>query len=167
MILKEVGQLTASRPNLSNVGFQLNQFLLHGLELFVAQIVELGGIRFVVAENLRLPYRRWKDRPIRRFFPCTSDPTEPTKNPAAEDTRSRTRRCPSQQRSRYRSRTTGASDRPPGSLGPVAYLVPGRPPDPGRGLRVGGIARAHGHLFATTVAFPFACKRSEMPYRRP
>ena len=52
VILKEVGQLTSGGPHLADVRFQFQQLLLDRVELFVSEIVELGGIGLVEAENL-------------------------------------------------------------------------------------------------------------------
>ena len=53
MILEKIRQLSAGGPDLSNVGFQLDQFFLDGRELLIGQIVELRWVGFVVIENLR------------------------------------------------------------------------------------------------------------------
>ena len=52
MILKEVRQLAAGGPNLSNVGFQFDQFLFDGFELLVCEVVKMGRVRLVVTKNL-------------------------------------------------------------------------------------------------------------------
>src|ERR1041384_7047673 len=53
MILKKIGELSARGPDFSNVGFQLDQFFLHGSQLLIGQVVEVRGVGLVVAENLR------------------------------------------------------------------------------------------------------------------
>jgi hypothetical protein len=53
MVLKEIRQLAAGRPHLSDVGLELNQFLLDGSEFIVRQIVEMRRVGLVVAQNLR------------------------------------------------------------------------------------------------------------------
>ncbi len=53
VILEKVGQLSAGRPHLSDVGLQFQQLFLDGIELFVGEVVQLRGIGFVVAQNLR------------------------------------------------------------------------------------------------------------------
>ena len=53
MILKKIGELAAGGPHFADVGLQINQFLFHGGQLVVRQIVEPGRVGFVVTQNLR------------------------------------------------------------------------------------------------------------------
>ena len=50
--LEQVCELTAGRPHLSDLRFQFQQLLLYCVELLIAEIVELRGVGFVVAEDL-------------------------------------------------------------------------------------------------------------------
>ena len=53
VILEQISQFAASGPHLADVRFQFQEFLLDRFQLFVAEVIELGGVRFVIPQDLR------------------------------------------------------------------------------------------------------------------
>ncbi len=53
MVLEKIGELTAGGPVFADVGLELDELLFDGFELRVGEVVELAGVGFVVAEDLR------------------------------------------------------------------------------------------------------------------
>src|SRR5713226_4146535 len=53
VVLEKISELAAGGPVFADVGLELDELLFDGFELRVGEVVELAGVGFVVAEDLR------------------------------------------------------------------------------------------------------------------